>query len=136
MVKKILAIVAALSLPTMAFAQLGSYNPSVNGGVGGLINWVTTLLTYLFPLILALSVIWIVWYIFRYAVAGGEDEKSKAKTHIIWGIVGLFIMVSIWGLVSILTRTFQLNGTGPIGPTISPFPTAQPCTPVAPSTTC
>ncbi len=50
------------------------------------------------------------FYVFKYAVAGGEDDKSIAKTHIIWGVIGLFIMVSIWGLVSILRHTFDLGG--------------------------
>ncbi len=108
MFKKILAVVAAATLPSLAFA---AYDPGT--GFLGLIAWATIVLSYIFPFILALSVIWIVWYIFRYAVAGGEDDKSKAKTHIIWGIVGLFIMVSIWGLVTILTSTFGLTQGAP-----------------------
>ncbi len=115
--KKTLAVLVALTAPMFAFAQSLTYSGS--SGLGGIITFISTLLGYLFPLIITLSVVFIIWQIFRFAVAGGEDDKSKAKTHIIWGIVGLFVMVSIWGLVGILQSTFHLNSYS-LPPTILP----------------
>ena len=32
----------------------------------------------------------------------GESNKSRLKNIILWGIIGLFVMVSIWGILHIL----------------------------------
>jgi hypothetical protein len=44
-----------------------------------------------------------------YVVAVNDEKKAAAKDKIIYGIVGLFIMISVWGLVNILVNTFGLN---------------------------
>lgn len=40
-----------------------------------------------------------------------EDSKGRQEglQKIIWGIVGLFIMVSIWGIIAIMQNTFKLS---------------------------
>jgi hypothetical protein len=60
--------------------------------------------------IIALTVVYTVLGAFRYAF-GGEEEKSNWKEHILYGLIAIFVMVSIWGLVNILTGTFKLNNT-------------------------
>lgn len=32
---------------------------------------------------------------------------------ILWGVIGVFLMLSVWGLVNILVNTFWLNTTVP-----------------------
>lgn len=34
--------------------------------------------------------------------ADNEEKRSKGKQHIVWGIIGLFIMFSVWGIISII----------------------------------
>ncbi len=70
----------------------------------GLIDLVKSLFSAIVPLILSLAVIYFLWSLAQYMLKDGE-EKATAKTNMIWGIVILFVMVSIWGLVSILTTT-------------------------------
>ncbi|PIR83701.1 hypothetical protein COU18_03440, partial [Candidatus Kaiserbacteria bacterium CG10_big_fil_rev_8_21_14_0_10_51_14] len=38
------------------------------------------------------------------------EEKSKGLQTMIWGIVAIFVMVSIWGLVRILQSTLGIRG--------------------------
>lgn len=42
-------------------------------------------------------------YIFS---AGNAEEKGKGKALIGWGIAGLFVVFSIWGIVNIIANTF------------------------------
>lgn len=35
----------------------------------------------------------------------GEDNRTKLRNIILWGIVGLFVMVSIWGILHLLQDT-------------------------------
>lgn len=46
-----------------------------------------------------------------------ESEQGVAayRKHIIWGVVALFVMVSIWGIVSVLTYTFFSSDSGSSG---------------------
>src|SRR5262249_21248133 len=34
---------------------------------------------------------------------------SEGKQHMIWGVVGMTIMVSIWGIVALIDNTFGLG---------------------------
>lgn len=42
---------------------------------------------------------------------GGEN--ATGKSHMIWGIVGMLIMVSVYGIISIIDHTFQLQFANP-----------------------
>ena len=34
--------------------------------------------------------------------ADNEEKRNKGKLHIFWGIIGLFIMFAVWGIISII----------------------------------
>lgn len=79
-------------------------------GLGGLLTWFLRMLRLLFPILIAVAVVWFAYNVFQYTIyLTGDDERAKAKTDIMWGIVGIFVMVSIWGLVNILQSTFTLS---------------------------
>ena len=94
-------------MPLFAFAQSG---PDIFGVLGTVDAFVKTLL----PFVISLAVLVILWGVFNYiAGAGDEEKRAQAKQYIIWGIIGLFVMVSVWGLVNVLKNTFNLNNDGP-----------------------
>ena len=104
--KRFLAGIAVSAFPLLALAQ--TYSPGQ--GVKGLFDFAGTLLNRIVPLIIAVAVAYFIWNVFQYIIRAEEDQKEAAKTHMIWGIVGLFAMVSVWGLVAILQSTFGTSG--------------------------
>ena len=57
-------------------------------------------------------------YIFS---AGEPAEVSKGHKLILWGIIGFAVMLSMWGLVNVVSSTFGLSGYGaPPSPTYYP----------------
>ncbi|HEY4511975.1 MAG TPA: pilin [Candidatus Paceibacterota bacterium] len=100
--KKILAAVGVWALPALVFAQ-----PIVDAE--SLFVRIKNLANQIIPIIITLTVLVIIWGIFMMVLAGGEDKKAKAKDIILWGTVGLFVMLSIWGLVNFLGRTLNLD---------------------------
>lgn len=64
------------------------------------------------PILISLAVIYFVWSLVQYMLKSGE-EKDAAKANMIWGIVILFVMVSVWGLVNVLSDTFDLDTAAP-----------------------
>jgi hypothetical protein len=65
----------------------------------------------LIKLLIALSIVFFIWGVFKFMIAEG-DKREEGRQFMFWGVVGIFVMVSVWGLVAILTNTFKLDTTG------------------------
>jgi NADH:ubiquinone oxidoreductase subunit 2 (subunit N) len=115
--KKLGYISAAFALPFLAFAQINSVT-DVGTLIIGLINNVAV------PIVFALAFLVFIWGIFQYFIQGGHDEEKReaGKSLMLWGLIGFFVMVSVWGLVHILIGTVGLNPSVPTYPT-APYTT-------------
>jgi hypothetical protein len=82
-------------------------------GLGKIICQVNQLLNAVIPVLLALGVVYFVWGVVRYIIAGDDETKKKGREHIIYGLIGLSVIVSLWGLVNVITNTFGLSGAAP-----------------------
>ena len=70
------------------------------------------ILNLIIPFIIGLAVFVILWGIFLYVTKAAEEEKrAEARLYIVWGIVAVFSMLSLWGFVNILVNTFDLQTT-------------------------
>jgi hypothetical protein len=109
MKKKLAYIGTVLALPTLAFAQAITSAQSLAQFTINIIN------TIVVPLIFAVAFIVFIIGIFQTFILGRGDEEAtgKGKSLMIWGLVGFFVMVSVWGLVNILIGTFNLNSEVP-----------------------
>lgn len=99
-------------LPAIAFAQ--SPSQTVDSGQA-LIKFVIDFINnILVPLVFALAFIIFIWGVFTYFIRGAADaeKREKGRDFMIYGIIGFFVMVSVWGLVHILTGTISLNNNG------------------------
>ncbi len=81
------------------------------------INTVVTTIGDIFdlvvPILMVIASVVFIWGIIQYILAAGSDDRKKeAKNLIIWGLVALFVIVAMWGLVQILGRTFGVESTG------------------------
>jgi hypothetical protein len=45
--------------------------------------------------------------------SGSEKAITEGKQRMVWGVVGLFVIVSIWGLVGLLGQLFDVSLTNP-----------------------
>ncbi len=71
----------------------------------------TTLLGKLFSLaiypvlifLFAVAIAIFIWGIIRFiAAADNEEERAIGKKHLVWGIIGLFIMFAVWGIIAVI----------------------------------
>ena len=86
-------------------------------------NTIMPILNIVVPLLIAVAVVVFLWGVVRYITAAGDEEKRKeARSTMIWGIVGLFVMVAVWGLVNVLISTFGLTTTVPLTPGLPTTP--------------
>ena len=62
------------------------------------------------PLIFALALAMFVWGVVQFVINSDEEvKKEKGRQFMIWGIIGLTVMVGVWGLVGILGNTFGIK---------------------------
>ncbi len=70
----------------------------------------------LFPLItllLGVAILMFLWGIFQMvAQAGNAEMRSQGKKHILYGIIGIVIMLSAFTILRIATNTFDVPESG------------------------
>ncbi len=99
----------ALATPAVAFAVTT---------LSGLLELIYNFINALIPFIIALAVLLFIIGVFQYVTAGDDAEKQKAgRGKIIWGIVAIAVMVSVWGLVALLTNQLALDNSTQTAPT-------------------
>ncbi|OGI76206.1 hypothetical protein A3C67_03250 [Candidatus Nomurabacteria bacterium RIFCSPHIGHO2_02_FULL_42_19] len=97
-------------LPLFASAQ-GFFGPCFGfRGIDLLLCRISYLLNSVLPILLALGVVYFVWGVVQYVIGDSEEVKEKGKNHIIYGIIGLVVIIGLWGLVYIVANTFGLGG--------------------------
>ena len=78
--------------------------------INGLLVKIQGILDTVVPFIIGLGVFVIIWGIITYVLHAGEEEKrTEARMYVVWGIIGVFMMLSIWGFVNILYKSFGLD---------------------------
>ena len=115
--KKALAIsagtLAVFALPLVSFAAINNV-----ADAGSLI--INTINNIIVPVLFAVAFIVFLWGAFQAFILGASsgDAAKTGKNLMLWGLIGFFVMVSIWGLVNILTGTVSFgNNAGPSGGT-------------------
>lgn len=67
---------------------------------------INPLIYLLFALAIAFFIYGIVEFLMNIE---SEEGRSKGKKHMIWAIVGLTVMVSVWGILGIALGTFGIS---------------------------
>jgi hypothetical protein len=91
----------------------GSYSTqcsSTNLTLCSLINRVVGYLDQVLFLLIALSIVVFVYYIFKYFIQPNEN-RSEAGKYVMYSVIGFFVILSMWGLVNILQNTFGVGNS-------------------------
>ena len=82
----------------------------------------SNILNPLVALIMAAALVVFLFGVLKFIKDGDKpEERKKGGAMMMYGIVGFFVMLSVWGLVSILTNSFFSGGV----PQQPPIPTIQ-----------
>ena len=107
--KKLGYIGTAFALPFLVFAQQIN---SISDAGDIVINIIDNVAV---PIVFAMAFLVFIYGIFQYFIQGGHDEEKReaGRSLMLWGIIGFFVMVSVWGLVHVLLGTFRLQQQAP-----------------------
>lgn len=115
--RKIIVLVFSFLAPLATFAQNVNVGPAYAGNqnVFTLLSTGQSLMNLLVRVLVGFAILMIIVGVIRFIMAGASGDSAagdKAKSTILYGILGLFVITTIWGLVGIVRRTL---GTGTPG---------------------
>lgn len=70
-----------------------------------------TISSVLVPLIFSLAAFVFLYGVFNYFILGAGDASKRAegRSFVIWGLLGMVVLFSVWSLVKILLSTFGIG---------------------------
>ena len=91
----------------MTFAQfigVDIYGDLTGGGIIGVMNSIVA------PVIFTLAFAAFIWGVINYFFLHGTEEakREEGKQFILWGIIGLVVLFSMWGFVNLLLSTLGI----------------------------
>jgi hypothetical protein len=108
--KYTIAVIASM-VPSLALAK-GELGENVSELIGGITNIIGTKLIPLF-VTLALVVFFYRIVISIYKVGDNPKAVAEGKTLLFWGVMALFVMVSIWGITGFISDAFGIKQVVP-----------------------
>ena len=79
--------------------------------ISQLLGNVESVLRQSIGILFVLATVVFLWGVIQYVIAGGDEDKIKtANDYIVWGLVGLFVMLTMWGIVYSVTYLFFPSG--------------------------
>jgi len=84
-----------------AVSIAGNYKVLLQSIITNIVNPVITLMV-------AIAVIYFLWGVFQFIRnAESPDERKKGGMNMLWGVVGLFLMASAYGVINLIIGTIR-----------------------------
>ena len=102
-IKSKLIIIFSLFVPVPSFAVM---DEALGGFAGFVDTFTSTVVRSVGALFMTMSVVAFFWGLLQFIWAksnGGDGDKVKVgKDFMVWGLLALFIMFSVWGIIEFL----------------------------------
>ena len=103
--KKVILATLALA-PAFAFA-------AELGNVERILTAIGRLIDIALPIVVGLALLAFFWGLVKFIFAqGNEEAKSEGKKIMLWGLIALFVMVAVWGLVRFIGSALGISDFG------------------------
>ena len=78
--------------------------------INTILREIASVIALLPPFLLAVALLVFVWGMTVFIWSAGDDAgRASGRRVMIWGIIALFVIVSLWGIVAIVLRIFGLE---------------------------
>ncbi|MFA5095103.1 MAG: hypothetical protein WC447_00340 [Candidatus Paceibacterota bacterium] len=65
-------------------------------------------------LLFGLAVVYFLYGVFQFiSNSANEEAKTKGKSHMIWGIIGIVVMMGVFTILNMIMNTFNIEGINP-----------------------
>ncbi|MFA6586160.1 MAG: hypothetical protein WCS86_03315 [Candidatus Paceibacterota bacterium] len=93
-----------LFFTNIAYASVDSVISSINKLI------INPLIVFLF----ALAVVYFLFGVFQF-ISNQNDEEAKitGRNHMIWGVIGIVVMMGVFTILHVIMNTFNITGIDP-----------------------
>lgn len=89
-----------LLFTNVAYASVDSFVSNVN----------KLIINPLIVLLFALAVVYFLYGVFQFiSNQDNEEAKTKGKAHMVWGIIGIVIMMGVFTILNMIINTFNIK---------------------------
>ena len=100
----------AFLAPQLASAQAtGCFAISDPNTFNVLLCRIATILNNVIPVLITVAVIYFIWGVIQYGIAKDEGAKTGGRDAMIYGLIALMVIVSVWGLVNFIKNFVGLD---------------------------
>ena len=93
-----------LLFTNVAYASVDSFVSNIN----------KLIINPLIILLFALAVVYFLYGVFEFiSNQENEEKKTTGKSHMIWGIVGIVVMMGVFTILNMIMNTFNIQGINP-----------------------
>ena len=78
--------------------------------------FMSTFLNTVIGVFITLAIVVFFWGLIKYLWSMGTEDAHEGLKIMFWGVIAIFVMVSIWGIIRLLQSTFKVTSTDPIVP--------------------
>ena len=106
------------SITRAAFPILALFLPSL-ASAATLIDTLVLASTFLngvIGLFITLAIVVFFWGLIKYLMSMDHENANEGLKIMFWGVIAIFVMVSIWGIIRLLQSTLKVTSTDPVIP--------------------
>ena len=78
--------------------------------------FLSTFLNGVIGLFITLAIVVFFWGLIKYLWSMDTETAHESLKIMFWGIIAIFVMVSIWGIIRLLQSTLKVTSTDPVIP--------------------
>ena len=100
-------------VPSLAFAQQGFVNLS------NIVTQIAIIVQKLIPLAFGIAILGFFWGLAKYIFsAGNEESKVDGKKIMLYGLIAIFVMASVFGIVRLAQNTLGTTENSALQPPV------------------
>ncbi|OHB17903.1 MAG: hypothetical protein A2749_00765 [Parcubacteria group bacterium RIFCSPHIGHO2_01_FULL_45_26] len=86
---------------------------SAAANLAGVVDNLLKLMRPFVSILIGIALVYFLWGLSQFILASGDKTKvEEGKKTMLWGIIALFVMISIQGIVYLVANSFEIRDSG------------------------
>jgi hypothetical protein len=113
--KKIQYVRCGAALMSLFSAFLPFFAQAAPGTFSEVVYIFVDLIQTAIPIIASIALLVFIWGLIRFINSAGDAKSHEGGRQLmVWGSVGLFVLVTLWGILGFLSQQFEFGGSAGI----------------------
>ena len=97
-------------MPLFGFAQASKISSIDSSNATSLVTSIAKFINYwIIPIMVLVALAYFITGVVMYIGENEDTKRKEKKQKMFWGLVGLFVMLSVWTLVFVIANTYNIS---------------------------